>query len=466
MLFDRLSTDTDHGPVLVRHSLGYLAAARFGLTEDEILEVLANDEAVWKDCVGHHHTPPERRLPPIIWSRLHLDLEPYLTERAVPGGITISFFHRQLLEEVYSWSPGGSGDFPLGDGHRVLADFFSKQPTREGRINVRKLSELPYQETMASRWEGLDQVIGNLDFADAKIEAGLLYNFINDCDRVLTVHSSQTVSAIRTAIKQDLLVLTQEPQMALQTLYNRLRWTPILEVETSRIEASLDERGFWVRAEGPLPAREVSMAFDESRTHQYLSPNGQAIAAGSLNGEVEFRDLESGEHRLTRTVGASRLVGLACISDYGRVAWLEQAGTIHVEATAATFRGRRGDRGIVWHPRVGIIAVRNDDTLVGWNPDSFSVTSLVEGLSAPLTALRLTDDCSALVYLAGRQTQMAGIVVLKGEIRHIPIPIETAPIVDVDFDSATRLLLLLTLDRTVGCRCDSRRISRPPRLRN
>src|SRR5207245_72248 len=92
ILFDRLAAEGNHGRVLVRHGFAYLAAARFGLTETELLDLLAKDSMIWKDCVGHYHEPPEHRLPISIWSRLRFDLEPYLTEREVPGGTTLSLF--------------------------------------------------------------------------------------------------------------------------------------------------------------------------------------------------------------------------------------------------------------------------------------------------------------------------------------------------------------------------------------
>jgi NACHT domain- and WD repeat-containing protein len=83
VLFNRLSSNANHGQVFVSRSLGYLATARYGLTEDEILDVLAADDDLWKDFVDRaKHTPPARQLPAIVWSRLFLDLEPYLMERA------------------------------------------------------------------------------------------------------------------------------------------------------------------------------------------------------------------------------------------------------------------------------------------------------------------------------------------------------------------------------------------------
>jgi hypothetical protein len=69
-LFQRLADGASHGPVLASHVLGYLAAARYGLAEDEVLELLTRNDAVWQDVIGdssrRHHDPPERRLPMIV----------------------------------------------------------------------------------------------------------------------------------------------------------------------------------------------------------------------------------------------------------------------------------------------------------------------------------------------------------------------------------------------------------------
>jgi hypothetical protein len=79
-LFGRLSQDDHHGRVLVSRSLGYLAAARHGLSEDELLEVLSRDEDVMGDFFQRsYHDPPQPHLPVVVWCRLFSDLEPYLS---------------------------------------------------------------------------------------------------------------------------------------------------------------------------------------------------------------------------------------------------------------------------------------------------------------------------------------------------------------------------------------------------
>jgi hypothetical protein len=72
-LFWRLSQETNHGQLLVSRSLGYLAAARYGLSEDEMLDILSIDEAVGQDFLRRSpRSPSFTRLPVVIWSRLYL----------------------------------------------------------------------------------------------------------------------------------------------------------------------------------------------------------------------------------------------------------------------------------------------------------------------------------------------------------------------------------------------------------
>jgi tetratricopeptide (TPR) repeat protein len=163
-LFDRLSSNANHGPVLVERSLGYLAAARFGLTEDEILDVLTADDAVWNDfSEREHHEVSERRLPVVVWSRLLLDLEPYLTERAAPGGTVITFYHRQLAKSV---SERFLAEDKLLMTHADLARYFDEQ-----ELAPRQISELPWQLAEATEWHRLFDVLARPQFFVAAWDA-------------------------------------------------------------------------------------------------------------------------------------------------------------------------------------------------------------------------------------------------------------------------------------------------------
>ncbi len=166
-LFRRLSDRASHGATLVAASLGYLMAARYGLTEDEMLEVLVRDDAVLAE-VKAFHKPPEEKLPVVLWSRLYYDLEPYLTERKADNTSLFAFYHRQLdqVAREQFLTPVHCGR------HRALAEYFGEKDLFLGearRPNLRKLSELPYQQTCAGdMWEELYQTLTDFEFLEAK----------------------------------------------------------------------------------------------------------------------------------------------------------------------------------------------------------------------------------------------------------------------------------------------------------
>jgi len=166
-LLDRLANDSNHGATLVERSLGYLAAARYGLTEDELLDVLSADNTVWGDFDKRkHHEVSERRLPVVMWSRRSLDLEPYLAVRDVTGGMVMTFYHRQLAER-------GAGRFlaeaELQARHSSLARYFSGRPLPDARRAV----ELVFQQRGARQWKEAEATLFDSQFLFAKCAAGI-----------------------------------------------------------------------------------------------------------------------------------------------------------------------------------------------------------------------------------------------------------------------------------------------------
>jgi NACHT domain- and WD repeat-containing protein len=170
-LFRRLADDANHGNLMVSRSLAYLSAAKNGLSEDELLDLLSRDADVFEDFKTRaHHTPPQEELPVVVWSRLYFDLEPYLSERAADGASLMSFYHRQLAEVVASDHLAGDEG---RDRHRQLASYFADQELEtageEGTTaNLRKLSELPYQQTLGELWDELHDTLTDFTFLEHK----------------------------------------------------------------------------------------------------------------------------------------------------------------------------------------------------------------------------------------------------------------------------------------------------------
>jgi hypothetical protein len=102
--FDDL--ENEHTKDFVMNVTCYLLCGRYqGLAENEILEILVFDKDYWEKIFlpkTHEEHRAElsdvSKIPIVVWSRLFLDLEPFLTERDADGVPIITFFHRQFNE--------------------------------------------------------------------------------------------------------------------------------------------------------------------------------------------------------------------------------------------------------------------------------------------------------------------------------------------------------------------------------
>jgi WD40 repeat protein len=179
---------------------GYLLSGKYqGLTENEILGLLAFDKEYWNHFVALCH-PDHRdevgrigKLPMVVWSRLFLDLEPYLTEREADGLSILSFYHRKFMECVATrYVPA----------HPILANYFEREPLyadeREERPNVRKVAEQPYQQTLSAQWHNsVDQSLANFSFLMAKAKASMVDGILEDYQLTFTHAPQETKTSLR-----------------------------------------------------------------------------------------------------------------------------------------------------------------------------------------------------------------------------------------------------------------------------
>jgi hypothetical protein len=218
--FSRLAEPGQHGPKLVQAVLRNLAAARHGLSEEEMLGVLAWDDAYWGEfekedayqelpasMKGSGQERWRRRIPVAVWVRLFEDLEPYLSVREEEGARVLAFYHRQLGEVAYldylaereasedaraavrdiesalhegTLETGKVLAVPLSaegrDRHRILAEYFrwaaGGDPGDGGRSwadgTARGLAELPYHEAKAELWEEVSDTLTDFTFLEEK----------------------------------------------------------------------------------------------------------------------------------------------------------------------------------------------------------------------------------------------------------------------------------------------------------
>lgn len=142
LILERYEADYERDrPGLVRDAFSRLWAARRGLSETELLDLLGTDAG---------------RLPRAYWSPLFLAADSSLTSRS---GL-LGFFHddlRKAVEHRYL-----STDRTRQAAHLCIADYFA---TRE--LGPRKIAELPEQLARGQAWQRLGELLMDLTFLEA-----------------------------------------------------------------------------------------------------------------------------------------------------------------------------------------------------------------------------------------------------------------------------------------------------------
>ncbi|KAM6459064.1 NACHT domain- and WD repeat-containing protein 1, partial [Liasis olivaceus] len=193
-----------HGSVLVAHVLGYLACARYGLSEAEQKDILSLDNEVLAEIYWLHDPTSKVALhfPPLLWARLYQDLAQWLEDRWADGFVLMNFAHRELaaaVEQRYLSVPE-----ERIKRHLLLADFFrgtwswgmkkpiqlpsSNKPVTPQPLwfsstlaNQRKLSELPFHLLQAGLYEELQRdVLGNMNWIICRATSTGIENLTSD----------------------------------------------------------------------------------------------------------------------------------------------------------------------------------------------------------------------------------------------------------------------------------------------
>lgn len=174
----------DHTRVTVEAVCAWLAVARSGLLESEVLDLLGTSGS----------------FPRIRWTRLYRALEPYLKpieeDAGARTGGRLDFYHDQLRSAAYRRylhmaAPHADATDRCRESHRHLAEYFRSVaydptlPTTWRSDRVRSLGELPFHQTRGEMWEGLDATLSDLDFIAAKCAASLTYDLVRDYDAAL-----------------------------------------------------------------------------------------------------------------------------------------------------------------------------------------------------------------------------------------------------------------------------------------
>ena len=183
-LFHSLRQPEQHGP-LVNLALSYVAASRFGLAENELLEILFANRGYKahldrsNKTLGHEFPEGARQIPTALWSRLRHDLDPFMAERAAPGGFVLNFYHRQVAEFARRQL---LDDKPLTRvrRHRRLADYFigsahGPDPAHSFETDsIRGFSESVSHAVCGAQLDRVGALLQDFAFLMGKLRVGLL----------------------------------------------------------------------------------------------------------------------------------------------------------------------------------------------------------------------------------------------------------------------------------------------------
>lgn len=417
-LIDRLATNANHGPTLVERSLGYLAGARYGLTEDEVLDVLTGDDAVWGDFDKRkHHEVSERRLPVVVWSRLSLDLEPYLTERAAPGGTVIAFYHRQLAELVALRFLAGSESAAR---HGELARYFSSRPLSDARC----LAELPFQQRKAHRWSEAVALMFNCQFLYAKVLAGMVLDLDADYHSLLRdapegqLSVREPLAQIHSAVRLSMHVLAKDPTPFVSQIVGRLlvhQDSPQMARFLSEISA-IEPRP-WLRPmhscfDGPGGALLRTLEGHSSTAYGVaVTPDGKRAVSGSTDYTLKVWDLESGRVLRTLYGHSSTTCGVAVTPDGKRVISASGDKTLRVWdlETGTVLRTLEGHshsvEGVAVTPDGNVaVSASEDKTLKVWDLATYRTMRTLEGHSGAVNGVAVSPDGKCAVSASDDNT--------------------------------------------------------------
>ncbi|XP_076590539.1 NACHT and WD repeat domain-containing protein 2 isoform X2 [Chaetodon auriga] len=217
-LLDHL--EQKHGSSIVGRSVSYVTLSRTGLTEAELADLLSSDDEVLSEYVQRDERPSSNmRVPQVDVERLLLDLRRFLIRRTVAGSHVLFWVSRhfklvvakrylgchEAKQEIHSAMVDYfSGRWACGNAKPLLVNqksgpnkdttqmetYIDRQPSSQpfvfassskevGRVNLRKVLELPHHLHESNKWEELEHgLLMSLEFHQAMVRAGLLGDLV------------------------------------------------------------------------------------------------------------------------------------------------------------------------------------------------------------------------------------------------------------------------------------------------
>ena len=245
--------EDQYGRILVQRALGCITAAKSGLTESELEDVLSLDNDVLNE-VYQYWDPPDKgllRLPALLWKRIRYEISDYLVEQHADGKTVFAWYHRQFVESaraIYLKDEGTKLSI-----HRALSEFFeglwsgeqckpislvyrslnldnasrqvAPQPIQFSKkvYNIRKLNELPYHLLLSKQVEKLKTIaLCNFHWLHTKITVTSFQTVMQDFTLSLTHTDNSDISITGEALSLSASNLMSDPDSLAGQLLGRL----------------------------------------------------------------------------------------------------------------------------------------------------------------------------------------------------------------------------------------------------
>lgn len=326
----RLEAPEQHGAILVERCLGYLAASRNGLTDDEMVGVLSADKRYVMRSFRKRspESPPTETLPPIVWSRLYFDLAPYLTEQTADNASLLTFYHRSVREAVEERYLSGSASH---DRSKLLARTFVREPNWFGRKqadrmpNYRKASEMIFQLIRAQRWDKVGKALTNVDLLRMKCEAGMVFDLVSEYGSIQGAgEKSETgphVDAFAEFIRSRAHLLAGNPGLFLEMAYDWSNSGAVAEAAAAILEGPRRRKHRWIRrfdrrGLGTQACLQTMAEHSGRVTSVAIAPNRPIVYSGSDDKKVKVWDANTG-HCLKTMEGHKGAIKAMAISPDG-----------------------------------------------------------------------------------------------------------------------------------------------------
>ena len=313
---EELTSIKHHKRALVTRALGYLAAARNGLSEKELIEVLSCDDDVMSAISSEQFGVHTQKLPPSVWVRLNRALAPLLVEKQADGQPLLNFFHRQVAQVTREQHY----EAVKVDLHSHLATYFENQAMLQGERAIygkRSLSELPHQLHHARQTRPLGRILESPDWIEQKFKAFGMQLLIRDYELFgregLQSEIGQTLRLISTICMRDKRQLL--PQLHGRLLSHKTAGTFCGEA------LWVINRPALVSAEGfPPPGAEVMRLEGHAERVEALAalPDGR-LASCAGDHTIRFWDVATGAETGRLQAHSRFLTALVALPD-GRLA--------------------------------------------------------------------------------------------------------------------------------------------------